>query len=50
MVAAFRGALLKLGWTEGSNVCIELRWSGYDADRVKTLAKELVDMRPDEAT
>jgi putative ABC transport system substrate-binding protein len=47
MVAAFRGALLKLGWTEGSNVRIELRWSGYDADRVKTVAKELVDMRPD---
>jgi putative tryptophan/tyrosine transport system substrate-binding protein len=47
MVVAFRGALPKLGWTEGSNVRIELRWGGYDADRIKTLAKELVDLRPD---
>jgi len=47
MVAAFRAALAKLGWTEGSNVRIELRWSGYDRDRIKTLAKELVDLRPD---
>jgi putative ABC transport system substrate-binding protein len=31
----------------GSNVRIELRWSGYDRDRIKTLAKELVDLRPD---
>jgi ABC-type uncharacterized transport system substrate-binding protein len=46
-VAAFRNALPKLGWTEGSNVRIELRWGGYDADRVKTLARELVDLRPD---
>jgi putative tryptophan/tyrosine transport system substrate-binding protein len=47
MVAAFRAALAKLGWTEGSNVRIELRWSGYDRDRIKRLAKELVDLRPD---
>jgi putative tryptophan/tyrosine transport system substrate-binding protein len=47
MVAAFRAALAKLGWTEGGNVRIELRWSGYDRDRIKTLAKELVDLRPD---
>jgi putative tryptophan/tyrosine transport system substrate-binding protein len=47
MVVAFRGALPKLGWTEGSNVRIEIRWGGYDADRIKTLAKELVDLRPD---
>jgi putative ABC transport system substrate-binding protein len=26
-LAAFRGALTKLGWTEGSNLRIELRWS-----------------------
>ena len=47
MVAAFRGALAKLGWTEGSNLRIEVRWGGYDADRIRTLAKELVDLRPD---
>jgi putative ABC transport system substrate-binding protein len=47
MVAAFRATLAKLGWTEGTNVRIELRWSGYDSDRIKRLAKELVDLRPD---
>ena len=45
-LAAFRGALSKLGWTEGSNLRIELRWSAADADRMRTLAKELVDLRP----
>ena len=46
-LAAFRGALTKLGWTEGSNLRIELRWSAGDADRMRALAKELVDLRPD---
>jgi len=45
-LAAFRGALPKLGWTEGSNLRIELRWTAGDADRMRTLAKELVDLRP----
>ena len=40
-VAAFRGALAKLGWTEGSNLRIELRWAGDDSDKMKTFAKEL---------
>jgi hypothetical protein len=41
-LAAFRAALAKLGWTEGSNLRIELRWSAADEDRMRTLAKELV--------
>jgi putative tryptophan/tyrosine transport system substrate-binding protein len=45
--AAFREALRNIGWTEGSNLRIELRWSARDADRMRTLAKELVDLRPD---
>jgi putative tryptophan/tyrosine transport system substrate-binding protein len=45
-LAAFRAALAKLGWTEGSDLQIELRWSAADVDRMKTLAKELVDLRP----
>jgi putative ABC transport system substrate-binding protein len=47
MVAAFRTALSKLGWTEGSSVRIELRWAGPDPDRINTMAKELADPRPD---
>ena len=46
-LAAFRGALAKLGWTEGSNLRIELRSAGDDPDRTQTFAKELVDLRPD---
>ena len=46
-LATFRGALTKLGWTEGSNLRIELRWAGYDPDKMKTFAKELVNLRPD---
>jgi ABC-type uncharacterized transport system substrate-binding protein len=47
MVAAFRGALAELGWTEGSNLRIELRWATGDADRIRSVAKELVELRPD---
>jgi putative ABC transport system substrate-binding protein len=46
-LAAFRGTLAKLGWTEGSNLRIELRWGAGDADKAKTVAKELVDLQPD---
>jgi len=46
-LAAFWAALAKLGWTEGKNLRIELRWSAGDADRIRALAKELVDLRPD---
>jgi putative tryptophan/tyrosine transport system substrate-binding protein len=46
-VAAFRNELKKLGWREGNNLRIELRWGAGDANRIKTFAKELVDLRPD---
>jgi putative ABC transport system substrate-binding protein len=46
-VAAFRDGLAKLGWTEGNNLRIELRWGSGNADKVGTFAKELVELRPD---
>jgi ABC-type uncharacterized transport system substrate-binding protein len=46
-VAALRTGLAKLGWTEGNNLRIELRWGNADPDRIRTLAKELVDLQPD---
>jgi len=46
-LAAFRAELMNLGWTEGSNLRIELRWAAADPDQIRTLAKELVDLRPD---
>jgi putative tryptophan/tyrosine transport system substrate-binding protein len=45
--AAFREALAKLGWSEGNNLRVELRWGAADPDRIRTLAKELVDLQPD---
>ena len=45
-LVAFRSARSKLGWIEGSNLRIELRWSADNADRMRALAKELVDLRP----
>jgi putative tryptophan/tyrosine transport system substrate-binding protein len=41
LVAAFRAALAKLGWMDGSNLRIELRWGASDEDRFKSFAKEL---------
>src|SRR6516162_1535574 len=46
-LAAFRNALTQLGWSEGNNLRIEVRWAAADPDRIRTLAKELVDLRPD---
>ena len=44
---AFRDALKKLGWREGSDPRIELRWAESDPDRLRAFAKELVELRPD---
>jgi putative tryptophan/tyrosine transport system substrate-binding protein len=46
LIATLRDALAKRGWTE-DNLRIETRWTGADADRIRTFAKELVDLRPD---
>ena len=46
-VGAFQNALAKLGWTEGSNLRIELRWAAADPDKIRSFARELVDLRPD---
>jgi len=46
-LAAFRDALTKLGWAEGSNLRTEVRWGAGDADKIRSFAKELVDLRPD---
>jgi putative ABC transport system substrate-binding protein len=47
-VRALRQGLLQLGWTEGRNVRLEQhRWFGPDADSMRKLTRELVDLRPD---
>jgi putative tryptophan/tyrosine transport system substrate-binding protein len=45
-LAAFRGALAKLGWREGSNLGIEVRWGG-DPELCARYAAELVALAPE---
>jgi putative ABC transport system substrate-binding protein len=46
-VSAFTQALAGLGWTDGRNVRMDLRWGGADANRIQALAQELVGLQPD---
>jgi putative ABC transport system substrate-binding protein len=46
-VSAFTQALADLGWTDGRNVRIDLRWGGGDTSRMRALAQELVGLQPD---
>jgi putative ABC transport system substrate-binding protein len=46
-IAAFRQGLQKLGWTEGQNVQVDVRWGGGDADLDRRFAAELVALSPD---
>src|SRR6516164_638508 len=46
-VSAFTQTLSNLGWTDGRNVRIDLRWGGADINRIRALAQELVGLQPD---
>src|SRR5215467_13628264 len=46
-VPAFTQALADLGWTDGRNMRIDLRWTGGDINRIRPLAQELVGLQPD---
>src|SRR5215470_830918 len=46
-VSAFTQALAGLGWTDGRNVRMDLRWYGDDINRMRALAQELVGLQPD---
>jgi putative tryptophan/tyrosine transport system substrate-binding protein len=46
-VVAFRQALDELGWIDGRNIHIHLRWPGGDIERVHALARDLVELKPD---
>src|SRR6516162_226767 len=41
-VFAFTQALADLGWTDGRNVRMDLRWAGADINRIRALAQEVV--------
>jgi putative ABC transport system substrate-binding protein len=44
---AFTQALAGLGWIDGRNVRMDIRWAGGDINRMRALAKELVGLQPD---
>jgi ABC-type uncharacterized transport system substrate-binding protein len=47
-LSGFAQALAQLGWTEGRNLRMEVRWGGSsDVNRARSLAKELVALKPD---
>jgi len=47
-LAAFRDGLQKLGWTEGRNVRLDIRWtSPGSAEEMQRFAQELVALQPD---
>jgi ABC-type uncharacterized transport system substrate-binding protein len=44
--AAFLQTLQQLGWTDGRNVRIDIRWAAADANRFRRYAAELVALAP----
>jgi putative tryptophan/tyrosine transport system substrate-binding protein len=46
-LAAFVQGLAQLGWAEGRNLRIDYRWANGDVERMRTFAKELVDLQLD---
>jgi putative tryptophan/tyrosine transport system substrate-binding protein len=45
--AAFVQGLQQLGWIEGGNTRVDIRWGAGDADRFRRYAAELVALAPD---
>jgi putative tryptophan/tyrosine transport system substrate-binding protein len=47
LLAAFQQKLRELGWTDGDNARIDLRWGSADIDRIRAHAAQLVASKPD---
>src|SRR5262245_30744398 len=46
-LTAFLQGLAQLGWTEGGNAHIDIRWGAGDTERIRKYAAELVALDPD---
>ena len=46
-VTAFQQTLQQLGWMDGRNVLVDIRWAGDSLDRIRVNAAELVGSTPD---
>lgn len=44
---ALEQGLADCGWSVGRNVQIDYRWAGANMDRLRTLAKEILELKPD---
>jgi putative tryptophan/tyrosine transport system substrate-binding protein len=46
-LSAFVRGLAELGWTEGRNLLMDVRWTAGDVNLLGTYAKEIVSLHPD---
>jgi putative tryptophan/tyrosine transport system substrate-binding protein len=46
-LSGFTQELAALGWTDGRNLRMEIRWGGANINRARVFAKELVALQPD---
>jgi putative tryptophan/tyrosine transport system substrate-binding protein len=47
LIDTFMQGLARLGWVEGRNVQIDVRWAGGDVGRMRAFAKQLADQQHD---
>jgi putative ABC transport system substrate-binding protein len=47
LVAALQQGLQKLGWTQGRNIAIDVRYATDDREQIRALAVELMGLKPD---
>src|SRR5215831_13836621 len=46
-LSAFTQGLADVGWTDGRNMRMDLRWAAGDFNRIRAFAMELVGLQPD---
>ena len=46
-IAAFRDGLRSLGWAEGRNIKLDVRWSSTEVAVIQRFAKDLTGLQPD---
>jgi putative ABC transport system substrate-binding protein len=46
-IAAFIAALRQLGWNEGQNLRVDVRWNAGDVELAKIYAAQLIGLMPD---
>jgi len=47
LLAEFTQGLSELGWTDGRNLRLDVRWAPGNTDAMRTYAKELITLQPD---